>query len=160
MYLASLYVSFDLDPSIPGADKDRLLLSLREKLKQKFKNKLTIRMNKEENGLAIAFFEQNYDKLKANFVSILDQIESCSEARIGFSQEQIFTWYQGQFIDSQDLNAFAPKKEVATSSSHRGFTAAGELREKTIIYSDRDDDDAMPIPSRFDRRNVRIPTRK
>ena len=71
MYLASLYICFDLDPSIHQTDKDRLLLSLKEKLKQKFRNKLTLKIDDQENSLALAFFEHSYEKVPFYFNEIL-----------------------------------------------------------------------------------------
>ena len=72
MYLASLYICFDLDPSIHQTDKDRLLLSLKEKLKQKFRNKLTLKIDDQENSLALAFFEHSYEKVPFYFNEILE----------------------------------------------------------------------------------------
>ena len=160
MYLASLYISFDLDPSIPAMDKDRLLLSLREKLKQKFKNKLTVKINKEENAIATAFFDHNYEKLKSQLSNILESIESSSEARVGFYHEQVFSWFNGQFVDSHENKLFDINAEKNGIQNSRRNSASADSRDKTIIYSDNDDDEIMPIPSRFARRNFRIPTRK
>lgn len=160
MYLASLYICFDLDPSIPQPDKDRLLLSLREKLKQKFKNKLTVKIDEAENSLAVAFFEHNYEKLKSNLNNIMEHFETSSEARIGFNHEQIFTWFNGEFVDSQQNNLFDLDTEKNKMLKSRRVSALTEGREKTIIYSDNEDDENMPLPSRFTRRNLRIPTRK
>ena len=160
MYLASLYICFDLDPSIPSTDKDRLLLSLREKLKQKFKNKLTVKIDDLENALAVAFFDHNYEKLKSHLSHILEHIESSSEARIGFYQEQIFSWFDGQFVDSQQNKLFDLSTEKNKLLKSRRIPTHSESQAKTIIYSDNEDDENMPIPSRFARRNLRIPTRK
>jgi hypothetical protein len=160
MYLASLYVSFDLDPSIPSPDKERLLLSLREKLKQKFRNKLSVKNDYQESSIVIAFFDHNYEKIKSNLHSILDHLEGSSEARIGFHHEQIFSWFNGQFVDSSQNKQFDHQEEKNKILKSPRFTAYNEIREKTIIYSDHDEEESMPIPSRFTRRNFRIPTRK
>lgn len=160
MYLASLYICFDLDPSIPSADKDRLLLSLREKLKQKFKNKLTVKIDEQENAIAVAFFEHNYGKLKSHLTHILEHLEASSEARISFQQEQIFSWFNGQFVDSRQNKLFDVSEEKNKMLKSRRMSTLAEVCEKTIIYADTEDDEMAPITSRFIRRNLRIPTRK
>jgi hypothetical protein len=162
MYLASLYICFDLDPSIPQTDKERLLLSLKEKLKQKFRNKLTLKIDDQENSLALAFFEHNYEKVQFYFNEILEFLEGRSEARIHFHHEQIFSWFQGQFVDSSQQNSFNINEEK-NNVVHPPYKtlSAMETHKKTIVYSDKDEDEDMsPIASRFARRNFRIPTRK
>lgn len=160
MYLASLYISLDLDPSIPTPDKDRLLLSLREKLKQKFKNKLTVKIDDQENALAVAFFDHSYEKLNVHMHHIMEHLEGSSEARIGFHQEQIFSWFNGQFVDSEQNKLFDLSSEKNKLTKSRRVAALADIHEKTIVYSNNEDDESRPIPSRFTRRNLRIPTRK
>jgi hypothetical protein len=160
MYLASLYISFDLDPSIPQMDKDRLLLSLREKLKQKFKNKLSIKIDEPENAIAIAFFEHNFEKIRINANNIIEHFEERSEARISFHHEQIFSWFNGEFIDTQQNKVLSWDPLNKHSNFNSKTSSLKTTDHKTIVYSDSDEDDSVPIPSRFTRRNFRIPTRK
>ncbi|MES2615380.1 MAG: hypothetical protein V4591_08195 [Bdellovibrionota bacterium] len=156
MYLASLYVCFDLDPSIPQTDKDRLLLSIREKLKQKFRNKLTAKIDEMENSIAVAFFEHNYEKLKTHLHHISEYLEASSGARISFQQEQIFSWFNGQFSEANQNKLFDLSEEKNKLTRSRQISAMAE----TIVYTNNEDEETMPIPSRFTRRNLRIPTRK
>ncbi len=160
MYLASLYIYFDLDPSMVSADKDRLLLSLREKLKQKFKNKFASQIDEVENSLAIAFFNQNNEKINAYVKDIIDYLESTSEARLSSHTSQVFTWFNGQFIDSDQTDLFNLSSESNQTNHSRRAACVKEVSQKTIVYSDTEEDDINPIPSRFARRHLRLPTRK
>lgn len=140
-------------------DRDRVLRSLREKLKQKFTHRITIRADEEETSLAIALFDDNYERIKSRLDEIHEKVEAAGEARLRFHQGQIFCWFNGKFVETSDSLAYSEKnlnEYKSTANIPRNFRA----QEKTIVYTDVDDDMSSTIPSRFSRRNLRIPTRK
>lgn len=159
MYLASLYIVLDLDPEVATSDRDRVLRSLREKLKQKFTHRITVRADENETSLAIALFDDNYERIKSRLDEIQERIEAAGEARIRFHQGQIFCWFNGKFVETNESLAYS-EQNLSEFKKGTNITQAFRAREKTIVYTDKDDDMASPIPSRFSRRNLRIPTRK
>ncbi|WGL59834.1 hypothetical protein QEJ31_14985 [Pigmentibacter sp. JX0631] len=159
MYLASLYIVLDLDPEIMVNDRDRVLRSLREKLKQKFNHRITVRADEKETSLAIALFDDNYERIKSRLDEIHEKVEAAGEARIRFQQGQIFYWFNGKFVETNDSLAYSEKNLSEFKNSGANITRSFRVQEKTIVYTDKDDD-LSSIPSRFSRRNLRIPTRK
>ncbi|APJ03700.1 hypothetical protein [Silvanigrella aquatica] len=159
MYLASLYIVLDLDPEIMVTDRDRVLRSLREKLKQKFTHRITVRADEEETSLAIALFDDNYERIKSRLDEIHEKVEAAGEARIRFHQGQIFCWFNGKFVETNDSLAYS-EQNLSDFKNATQITRSFRAQEKTIVYTDKDDDMNSSIPSRFSRRNIRIPTRK
>ncbi|WP_186644317.1 hypothetical protein [Fluviispira vulneris] len=160
MYLASLYIVIDLDPEVVPSDRDRLLRSLREKLKQKFTHRITIRADEDETSLAIAMFDDNYERIKARLDEIHEKVDAAGEARIRFHQGQIFCWFNGRFVETNESLAYS-EENLSEFNQRTNISKAFRAREKTIVYTDKDDDDmSSPVSSRFSRRNLRIPTRK
>lgn len=146
MYLAAFYVALDVDPEVTSFDRQRLLRSLREKLKQKFQHRLVAGIDADEMAISVSFFDDSFERSKARIESIQESIEAAGEARIRFCQEQIYMWFDGQFVETENEN--------------QKFYQSMNAKEKTIVYADAEEEDMVPIPSRFSRKNFRIPTRK
>ncbi|RDB35821.1 MAG: hypothetical protein DCC88_08240 [Spirobacillus cienkowskii] len=159
MYLASLYVVLDLDPEIMVTDRDRVLRSLREKLKQKFSHRITVRADENEGSLAVALFDDNFERIKSRLDDVHEKIDAIGEARVRFHQEQIFCWYNGKFVETNDSLAFS-EQNTNHFKGNSTITHSFHRQEKTIVYTDKDDEIASAIPSRYSRRSLRIPTRK
>lgn len=157
MYLAALCVALDIEPEVTRSDRERLLRSLREKLKQKLHHRVTIGVDYEDVCLFMSFFDENFERCKARIDSLYESIEAAGEARIRFYEEQIYRWFDGQFVEAASGILQAPEMEVPT---HRKLGHFQPSKEKTIVYADSEEDDMVPISSRFSRRNLRIPTRK
>ncbi len=47
MYLGVLYVTLDLEPEVTSSDREKLLRSLRDKLKNAFGQRMTVRTDGE-----------------------------------------------------------------------------------------------------------------
>ncbi len=139
-------------------DRDRVLRSLREKLKQKFSHRVTVRADEGETSLAIALFDENYERIKSRLDEIHEKVEAAGEARIRFHQGQIFYWFNGKFVETNDSLAYS-EKNLSEFKNSTNITRPFRVQEKTIVYTDKDED-LSSIPSRFSRRNLRIPTRK
>ncbi len=139
-------------------DRDRVLRSLREKLKQKFSHRVTVRADEEETSLAIALFDENYERIKSRLDEIHEKVEAAGEARIRFHQGQIFYWFNGKFVETNDSLAYS-EKNLSEFKNSTNIARPFRVQEKTIVYTDKDED-LSSIPSRFSRRNLRIPTRK
>ena len=159
MYLASLYIVLDLDLEVTLTDRNRVLRSLRDKLKQKFTHRITVRADEGETSLAIALFDDNFERIKSRFEEIQEKIDAAGEARIQFHQGQIFCWFNGKFVETNDSLTY--NKENQPEFKHgRNISQSFRVQEQTIVYTDKDDDAAASISSRFQRKNLRIPVRK
>ncbi len=140
-------------------DRDRVLRSLREKLKQKFTHRITVRADEGETSLAVALFDDNYERLKSRLDEIHERVEAAGEARIRFHQGQIFCWFNGKFVETNDSLAYS-EQNLNEFKNASNIARSFRSQEKTIVYTDKDDDMPASMPSRFSRRNLRIPTRK
>ncbi len=142
MYLGVLYVTLDLEPEVTSSDRERLLRALRDKLKQVFGQRVTVRTDAEA-AVMVAFFDESYARTKARCEEILEKIEGSGEARVEFSRSQIFSWFDGSF------------QECASEEDEED---AEEENTETIRYAQPEDEERQRpqlIPSRFMRRAVK-----
>ncbi len=136
---------------MPGSDKESLLLSIREKIKQKSKHKYSSKTDETESSIAIAFFTQSYEGAQSELKMISDYIENSSSSRISSTHEQIFQWYEGKFIATKHSRTTG---NLTSLKLYPDFT-----RLKTVVY-EQDDSEQPKNTSIFSRRSLRIPTRK
>lgn len=160
MYLAAFYVAFDVDPELTSFDRQRLLRSLKEKLKQKFHHRIAVSGDEEEMAICASFFDDCFDRLKTRAEAIQESVESAGEARIRFCQLQTYLWFDGQFMETDSEVLLDADKAGSRHSSHQKFPHSAHAKEKMIVYADAEEEEMVPIPSRFSRKNFRIPTRK
>lgn len=168
MYLATLHVTLDLDPEVALSERAKVLRSLRDKLKQHYGYRITIRTD-DDAGLAVAFFDENYGPIKSRIKDVIDAIDGAGEARISVTQGQVFCWYDGRFQETRESLA-SDCDQTYGAGSGQDFDGGNNGREsstrrgqpKTIVYNNDDDDALAVIPPSggFNRRNVRLPTRK
>jgi hypothetical protein len=151
MYLASSYIVLDLEPKIAPFDRNRVLRFLREKLRQTLSSKTIIHLDENKTSLVIALFDNNYERIKKKLEEIQEKLEAAGEARVCFHQEQIFCWFNGKFVETSDSIIYREKKIQ---------TDLKKSQEKTIVYKDQDEETLPSFPSRFSRKNLKIPTRK
>lgn len=148
MYLGTVYVSLDLEPEVSPSDRERVLRHMRDRLRQQYGNKLTIRSDKD-NALSFAMLEDNFERLKAHLHEIPDRMETLGEARVAYFRTQIFAWFEDRFVETKDGEHF----EDNTDNS-----------AVTIPYSQDEfavsSDGFSPFQTTFNRRQMRIPTRK
>lgn len=160
MYVALIHVTLDLEPEVHATDRERVLRTLRDRIKNHFGARVTCRTDDNE-AVAVAFFDEIHDRVKTRSEEILERIESAGEARIATTNVQILAWFDGSFQETKDSLEESDRNAVQ-SSAGPGYGG------RTIVYGDDDgsmDDPAPrsgfgPIPSRLSRRNMRLPTRK
>lgn len=162
MYLGTLYVILDLEPEVTSTDRERILRKIRDRLRQAFSQRVTIRTD-DEDAIAIALFDNSYGAVHARLDDITEHIENLGEARLSFSTPQVFRWYDGMFrsTDSppEDLAACgtddaAPRargRNAGNPSSTNGFKR---------YHQDEDEQGFTPIPTRFGRRGSKTPGRR
>jgi hypothetical protein len=169
MYMATVHITLDLEPEVSSADREKVLRSVRDRLKQTFGHRITVRTD-EEASLWVAWLDDNYTRLHDRLEEVLERVESAGQARVLDHSEQFFAWFEGKFsetgADFEDLAA----EDDDTDSADREFmptrpgflTAPGSRNRfnKTIIYSHDDEPERSSALGRNDRRQVRIPTRK
>jgi hypothetical protein len=148
MYLGVLYVVLELEPEVTSNDRERLLRSLRDRVRAAFGQRLTVRYD-GESAIMCSFFDESYARTRSRCDEILEKIESSGEARIELSNPQVFMWFEGAFQECAD-----------DEDEDDGEGESGE----TIRYADNDEDERPEkprlIPSRFARRNVRVSSRR
>ncbi len=150
MYLGILYVTLDLEPEVTCNDRERLLRALRDKVRAAFGQRLTVRTDGEA-AIMCSFFDESYGRTRARCDEVLEKIDSSGEARVEFSNSQVFAWFEGAF------------QECVEDDNEQEDDDSDESNE-TIRYADHDEDDSgqrpRMIPSRFGRRNVRASVRR
>lgn len=154
MYLATLFVTLDLEPEVPNVDREKVLRSLRDKLRQIYTHRITIRTD-DESAVFVSLFDDGFERAKNRLEEVLEKIESTGHARIYDHHAQIFAWHEGQFVETRenlDIN------DTASGVDGKNV-AAGASSSRTIVYTD-DEDEFSTMPSRLQRRSLRIPTRK
>jgi hypothetical protein len=158
MYLATIYVTLDLEPEVTTSHRERLLRSIRDRLRQNFGQRITIRTD-DEASITIAFFDESHGRVKARAEEMIERLESFGEARILSSTIQVFQWFDGKYQETRESMS-ENEEESDDSESFSGRLRApvgggrSRGRDSTIRYDD-EDGEAEPIPSRFGRRPIR-----
>jgi len=161
MYLVALYVALDVDPELALADRQRLLRSLKEKLKQKFQHRMTVGVDDQEMAFCVSFFDENFERSKHKVDLILEGIEDSGEARIHFSQAQRYLWHEGRFVETNERELLDQEERGFHHPDNKKFSLSSHAKDRMIIYADAEEDEDTPaLSSRFSRKNFRIPTRK
>ncbi|MBX9702653.1 MAG: hypothetical protein K2X39_00735 [Silvanigrellaceae bacterium] len=165
MYLSTASIALDLEPEVPSFNRERILRTLKERLKKQFHGRIIVRANKSGNGLMVAFFCDKFAKISPLMDEVFDKLESAGEARILSHKHQIFSWFEERFIETRDeiLDETTKnfdclqKKQPSTDETHFLKLKASN---KTIVYDHDDDYPKMETMPRFSRKHIRIPTRK
>ena len=158
MYLATLFVALDLEPEVTPFDRARLLRSLRDRLKQNFGSRITVRTD-DDAAIMVAFFDDNYERLKIRLAAVIEKVDHAGEARISDTQSQTFAWFEGRFQETRDELAVLDC-ELDFSDLASSFTSRAPSQKNTSIVYKHDDDEFSEFGSRTGRRNMRIPARK
>lgn len=160
MYLAALYILLNLDTEVSSFDRERVLRSLRERIKGRFGHSVTVR-TEADTALVVAFLEDRQERLDQKSESIIVAVEEAGEARILSVQKQVFAWDQGEF---RELEHEASFEEFAPGAQNLGTPMTPMNRSK---YHSEDDDDTgeqeellQDMTGRFSRRSLRLPVRK
>ena len=178
MYLASLHVTLDLEPEVASSDRERVLRSLRDRLKSHYGARVTVRTD-DDSAVVVAFLDDNLERAKTRLDEITENLDDAGQARILSSVRQVFAWFEGVFqetaesrhenagnrADSQGGSPFAgtfSAAQMPLAPPSRGPGFLGKPRPpQTIVYADEDEEFEAPPQGRgLGRRGLRIPTRK
>jgi hypothetical protein len=157
MFLVSLYLSFQLDHDMAQSERERVLRSIRDKVKNKHGSKITTRTD-EDISIAFAFFDSNANRAEQRANELLEEIEGFSQARIDTHLIQVFEWFEGSFEELPLSGKSASNHEVRGAHHTKSvFSTKGSSKSDLIYYSE-DDDSKNPV---FESKNRRsLPTRK
>ena len=158
MYLATVFVNLDLEPEVTQVDRERLLRSVRDRLKQNFGSRVTVRTD-DDCAIVVALLDDHFGRARSRLDEIVDRIDSYGEARIDSSHAQVFAWYDGTFQETRgELNL----AELGLAHTANPGSRTSARLERTIVYGDEDDAAGFAGAPRsgFTRRSLRIPTRK
>jgi hypothetical protein len=169
MYMASVHITLNLEPEVSSADRERVLRTIRDRLRQTFGQKITVRTD-EEASLWVVWLDDNFTRLKGRLDDVLERVESAGQARILNHSEQWFAWFDGKFMEAGQLaedfddndedTGFGDGEIVPPRSAFLTARSDKSRFEKTIIYQHDDDAEDRSTLSRTARRQIRIPTRK
>lgn len=171
MYMATVHITLDLEPEVSSTDREKVLRAVRDRLKQTFGQRMTVRTD-EEASLWVAWLDDNFTRLHDRLEEILERVESAGQARVLDHTEQWFAWFEGRFVetgaDFEDLSAADEDDQHSSATgefmpTRPSFLTAGRSRnrfDKTIIYQHDDEPDRSSALGRSNRRQVRLPTRK
>lgn len=168
MYMATVHITLDLEPEVTSSDREKVLRALRDKLKNSFGQRITIRTD-EEASLWVAWLDDQFERLQSRLEDILERIDSAGQARVLQHTEQWYSWHEGRFqevgenfedlqIDTEDANdtgEFVPSRQaILTPRSSRNTFG------RTIIYQHDEDSESGTALGRTVRKQIRLPTRK
>lgn len=170
MYMATVHITLDLEPEVSSSDREKVLRAVRDRLKQTFGQRITVRTD-EEASLWVAWLDDNFTRLQDRLEDVLERVESAGQARVLDHNEQWFAWFEGKFTemgaDFEDLEAEHDEASSVRAGefmpTRSGFLTGSGSRnrfEKTIIYKHDDEPEGNSALGRSDRRQVRLPTRK
>ncbi len=134
MYLSLLHFELDLDPNISIPQKEKVLRSLREKLKCKFSNRIIVKVDGDKNGYHISFFEESFECCQSQIEMILVYAESTGESRIKNSIFQILSWFEDRFVETPYSTHCAESETYTKKNSFNRY------KNKLIVYSKEEDD--------------------
>jgi hypothetical protein len=123
---------------------------------------VTVR-SETDSALAIAFLDDDLERLRGRSEAVLSRLEEAGEARILSSTRQIFAWTEGEFRELEHERDYddapeASQNLVGSPMGRRG----GHTTEVSRDYDDVLDRDALleEFGRRPVRRNMRLPVRK
>ncbi|NBO39462.1 hypothetical protein EBU99_12865 [bacterium] len=169
--MATVHITLDLEPEVSSSDREKVLRSVRDRLKQAFGQRITVRTD-EEASIWVAWLDENYSRLHDRLEDVLERVESAGQARVLDHTEQWFAWFDGKFtetgLDYEDLEGDDDDRErfpragefMPTRSAFLTGSNSRKSFDKTIIYKHDEEPDVNPAVGRSDRRQIRIPTRK
>lgn len=126
MHLASFHFDLDLDPAISLPQREKVIRSLREKIKYKFSSRIIIKPDSNNQGYHLSFFGESFNFCQSQVEAILTYAESTGECRIKNPTYQIFRWHEDRFVDTP-----CPSQSLDPEKSKNN--------EKMIVYPDEDD---------------------
>lgn len=162
MFLATLKVSMDLEPEVPTQDRERVMRSLRDKVRQSFNHRVIVRTD-DDVSLFMALYDDSFERARERVEDLIELIDTAGEARIELSHAQVFSWFDGNFVETKDR---LDLPNDGGRGDEQGAIGGGMSRhtqqDKMIVYNNEDDGDetSQGAASRFNRRQMRIPTRK
>lgn len=174
MYMATVHIILDLEPEVSSADREKVLRTIRDRLRNTFGQRITVRTD-EESSLWVVWLDDNYARLQDRLDDILERVDSAGQARVLNHTEQWFAWFEGKFEETgQHDDAFGseedenedfprPSKPGEFLPPRSGFLTDRSSRnrtEKTIIYQHDDELEGSSGLTRSSRRQIRLPTRK
>lgn len=155
MYLASLYLTLNLDTEVSQFDRERVLRSLRDRLKQSFGSRITVRTD-DDHAIAVGFFSDRLEAIETKCEAVMARIDAAGEARILSSQRQVFAWVGDEFRELEHER----RGEGAGAQATPGWAGFTGTNGRTVVYAQEDEDDRVEMVSRPSRRQFRIPVRK
>jgi hypothetical protein len=153
LYLGTVRLSFDLEPEVAQADRERVLRTLRDKVRNTLGHRVTVRTD-DEDSVYVAVLDDNLERLKTRLDELADLLDNAGQARLLLATPQMFAWFEGAFEELAESKQARLDEE--SESSQRGSMGKSVL-SKTIVYSD-DDHDTPSLP--LSRKGIRLPTRK
>ncbi|MFZ9520349.1 MAG: hypothetical protein ACO3A4_07720 [Silvanigrellaceae bacterium] len=169
MYMATVHITLDLEPEVSSNDRERVLRTIRDRLRNSFGQRITVRTD-EEASLWVSWLDDNFARLQDRLEEILERVDSAGQARVLSHTEQWFCWFEGKF---QETGSLADEFDEDDNESNPDSLRGGEFMptrsalltprhaknrfDKTIIYEREDEQDAS---STLSRRQLRLPTRK
>jgi hypothetical protein len=118
MFLVSLHLTFQLDPETTTPDRERVLRSIRDRIKNNHGNRLTTRTD-DDAAVALAFFDSSLSKAESRAEAILEEIENYSQARIDSQTVQFYEWFEGAF---EELPSAEPDSSVQKPSFRKSVS--------------------------------------
>ena len=115
MFLSSLYILLNLDTEVSSFDRERVLRSLRERLKNSFGQSITLRTD-TDSAIAVAFLEDSLERAHNRAEAVLSRLEEAGEARVLSVQTQIFAWHEGEFRELEHERTYDDMQEAEQSS--------------------------------------------
>lgn len=154
----------DLEPEVPTQDRERVMRSLRDKVRQSFNHRVIVRTD-DDVSLFMALYDDSFERTRERFEDLIELIDTAGEARIELSHAQVFSWFDGKFVETKDRLDL--QHDGIHQSDDRGGAPGGlsqrNQQDKMIVYHNEDDNDDAAQGSRaagLNRRTMRIPTRK
>jgi hypothetical protein len=174
MFLTSLYILLNLDTEVSSFDRERVLRSLRERLKNSFGQSITLRTD-TDSAIAVAFLEDSLERAHNRAEAVLSRLEEAGEARVLSVQTQIFAWHDGEFRELEHERTYDDMQEAEQSSMTMPMRQTkGRSRTKDShgarrmnfgedfdeLLEETSDEMLGSMAKRQNRRNLRIPVRK
>jgi hypothetical protein len=154
VYLGTARVTFDLEPEVSTADRERVLRALRDKLRTHLGHRITVRTD-DEDSLFLALFDDNLERVKDRLENLQETLENAGQARILSTTQQIYCWFEGSFMELPESKAERNDQDFDSQDLGGGKSFLG----KTIRYAD-EDDEVPPSKINLGRKGLRLPTRK
>jgi hypothetical protein len=171
MYMATVHIILDLEPEVSTSDREKVLRSIRDRLRQVFGQKITVRTD-DEASLWVVWLDDSFPRLEERLDDVLERVESAGQARVLNHTEQWFAWHEGHFVETGTIAQELEDEQLTehSLSSTRDFMpprsafltdrSTRNRFEKTIIYHHEDELEGRSALGSSTRRQIRLPTRK